>query len=209
MIADPDADRMAIISEGRALVKNLLWRLPLVTLQKHQGVVVTNLSTSMLTEFAAKQSGGSVIRTAIGEAHVAKGIIEHHAIIGGEGNGGVMFPAVHNGRDTMTAAALILLLLAETGKKVSELVKDFPAYVILKDKITMDLDRANQRLETLATMDHDATVDTQDGVKLIWDNAWLHLRCSNTEPIVRIIAEAEGEEKTAMLIQRGRELMLT
>lgn len=212
LIADPDADRMAIISEeGRAIGEEFTLALAAYgALQKHQGgVVVTNLSTSMLTEFAAKQSGGSVIRTAIGEAHVAKGIIEHHAIIGGEGNGGVMFPAVHNGRDTMTAAALILLLLAETGKKVSELVKDFPAYVILKDKITMDLDRANQRLETLATMDHDATVDTQDGVKLIWDNAWLHLRCSNTEPIVRIIAEAEGEDKTAMLIQRGRELMLT
>ncbi len=210
LVSDPDADRLAIISEkGEAIGEEFTLALSAygaLTPNADQ-TVVCNLSTSMLTDFAAKQKGGHVIRTPIGEANVAKAIVDHNAVIGGEGSGGVMFPAVHNGRDSMTASALVLSLMAEKGKKVSELAAEFPDYIILKDKIEMDLGKAKTRLEEITKMDLGAEVDTRDGVKITWDNAWLHLRCSNTEPIVRIFAESEGVENTQALVEKGHELM--
>jgi phosphomannomutase len=210
LAADPDADRLAIVSnEGKAIGEEftLAFSTYSAMKQKGAGIAVSNLSTSMLTDFAAKQAGGSVIRTAIGEANVAKAIREHDAVIGGEGNGGVMDPAIHNGRDSLTAAAHILYLLADTGQTVSELAAEFPNYVILKDKIEVDLNQAKATLDELKTKPIDGEIDTQDGVKIIREDAWLHLRCSNTEPIVRIIAEAKGEEETQKLIDEGKELL--
>ncbi len=210
MAADPDADRLALVDEhGRAIGEEftLAFAVQAALQQTSGGNVVVNLSTSMLTDFAAQQAGGRVIRAAIGEANVAQGIREHHAVIGGEGSGGVMYPAVHNGRDSLTAAALALQLMARTGKTVSGLVADYPGYVILKDKITMDLVKAKSRLEEIAALDHGGEVDTRDGVKIIRPGAWLHLRCSNTEPIVRIIAEAEGIGETQRLIAEGKRLL--
>lgn len=209
--ADPDADRLAIVSnQGRAIGEE--FTLALATwaamLNGEGGCVVTNLSTSLLTDYAAQMAGGRSVRTPIGEANVAAGILEHQAVIGGEGNGGVMYPAVHNGRDALTAAGLVLHLMALEAASISELVDRFPAYTILKDKVEIDLAEAKVRLETIAKMQHDGTVDDRDGIKLSGDHWWLHLRCSNTEPIVRIIAEAEGEEITQRLIQKGRSLLL-
>jgi phosphomannomutase len=205
---DPDADRLAIVSnEGKAIGEEFTLALSTYAILTKQpgGVAVTNLSTSLLMDFAAQKFGGRVFRTAIGEANVVKGIREQNGVIGGEGNGGVMYPAVHVGRDAMTAAALILQLLSDTGKTLSEIVAEFPAYVILKDKITMDLEQAKARLDTIAAMDIAGEIDTQDGVKIIRENAWLHLRCSNTEPIVRIIAEGIGKEETRKLIEEGKQ----
>lgn len=210
MAADPDADRLALVDEhGRPIGEEftLAFAVQAALQQSGGGNVVVNLSTSLLTDYAARQAGGRVIRAAIGEAHVARGIRENHAVIGGEGNGGVMYPAVHNGRDSLTAAALVLWLMAQTGKTVSGLVAEYPDYVILKDKISMDLAKARERLEVIAAMDLGGEVDSRDGVKIIRSGAWLHLRCSNTEPIVRIIAEAEGIEKTQRLIAEGKRLL--
>jgi phosphoglucosamine mutase len=208
--ADPDADRLAIVSEeGKAIGEEytLAFSTYAALQQAGGGISVANLSTSMLTDYAAKICGGSVIRTAIGEANVADGIRANNAVIGGEGNGGVMYPAVHNGRDSLTAAALTLKLMADSGKTVSALAAEFPDYVILKDKVTIDLDKAKTQLEEIASNPPDGEVDTQDGVKIIREDAWLHLRCSNTEPIVRIIAEACGEEQTRELIEEGKRLL--
>ncbi len=210
--ADPDADRLAIVSEkGDAIGEEYTLAFAvLAALKKSKGgKAVTNLSTSMLTDYAAKQAGGTVIRTPIGEAHVAQSITENNAAIGGEGNGGVMYPAVHNGRDSMTAAALVLSLMAETGVSVSELVAQFPDYVILKDKVEIDLKDAHTRLERIAGMPHKGEVDVRDGVKILFPDAWLHLRCSNTEPIVRIIAEARGESEARRLLEEGIGLLQT
>ncbi len=204
---DPDADRLAVVSnEGKAIGEEFTLALSTYAALKRVpgGAVVTNLSSSLLNDHAAKQFGGRVIRTPIGEANVVRGIRDHNAVIGGEGNGGVMYPAVHIGRDALTGAALILQLLAESGKSVSEIVSEFPHYVILKDKVEMDLRQAHKKLETIAAMPHEEELDIRDGVKIIYDNAWLHIRCSNTEPIVRIIAEAEGEEKTRKFIEQGK-----
>ncbi|MGC9326087.1 MAG: phosphoglucosamine mutase, partial [Candidatus Hinthialibacter sp.] len=208
--ADPDADRLAIVSEqGEAIGEEYTLAFSTyAALQKAGGgLAVVNLSTSMLTDFAAQQAGGRVMRTAIGEANVADAIREHHAVIGGEGNGGVMYPAVHNGRDSMTAAALTLQLMADSGQSVSELKNRFPNYVILKDKVHVDLEAAKKRLDELAASPPDGEVDAQDGVKIIRDEAWLHLRCSNTEPIVRLIAEARGETEARKLMEEGKRLL--
>jgi phosphomannomutase len=208
--ADPDADRLAIVSEqGNAIGEEftLAFAVYAALQQAGGGAAIVNLSSSMLNEFAAKQAGGRVIRTAIGEANVANGIRQNNAVIGGEGNGGVMYPAVHNGRDSLTAAALTLKLMADSGKKVSDLVSLFPNYVILKDKIHVDLDKAKKRLEQIAANPPNGVVDLQDGVKILREESWLHLRCSNTEPIARIIAEARGEAETRKLIEEGKRLL--
>ena len=208
--ADPDADRLAVVSdEGKAIGEEFTLALAsyAVLSQTPGGIVVTNLSTSMLTDFAAQKFGGSVYRTAIGEANVVRGIREKNAIIGGEGNGGVMFPAVHVGRDAMTAVALVLQLMARTGKKISDIAAEFPNYIILKDKIEMDLSVAKKRLEAIEKMPLQGEIDTRDGVKITRQGAWLHLRCSNTEPIVRIIAEGDGLQETQKLIAEGKDLL--
>jgi len=208
--ADPDADRLAIVSEkGKAIGEEytLAFATYAALKQAGGGVAVSNLSTSMLTDYAAKLAGGSSIRTAIGEANVVRGIREHNAVSGGEGNGGGMYPAVHTGRDSLTAVALILRLLADSGKTVSEMAGEFPNYVILKDKVHVDLDKAQKKLDALAANPPGGEVDTRDGVKIIRDEAWLHLRCSNTEPIVRIIAEARGEAETRKLMDEGKRLL--
>jgi len=208
--ADPDADRLAVVSEkGKAIGEEytLAFATYAALKQAGGGVAVSNLSTSMLTDYAAKLAGGSSIRTAIGEANVVRGIREHNAVIGGEGNGGVMYPAVHTGRDSLTAVALILRLLADSGKTVSEMADEFPDYVILKDKVHVDLDKAQKKLDALAANPPGGEVDVRDGVKIIRNEAWLHLRCSNTEPIVRIIAEARGEAETRKLMDEGKRLL--
>lgn len=207
---DPDADRLAVVSEkGEAIGEEftLAFAVDSAMRRKEGGIAVVNLSTSMLTDTAARRHNGKVVRTAIGEANVAKGIRDHKAIIGGEGNGGVMDPAIHNGRDALTAAAHILALLADTGKTVSELVAQYPKYVIVKDKVEVNFDEAKKALDAIAAQPIEGEVDTRDGVKIVRDNAWLHLRCSNTEPIVRIIAEAEGEEAARQLIEEGKNLL--
>ncbi|MBD3265601.1 phosphoglucosamine mutase [bacterium] len=207
---DPDADRLAVVSnEGQAIGEEFTLALAAhAVLSDRPGqAVATNLSTSMLTDHAAQQFGGTVYRTPIGEANVVTGIREHQAVIGGEGNGGVMYPAVHVGRDAMAAAALVLKLLADTGKTLSAIVAEYPNYIILKDKVEMDLDRATSRLQEIATSEMQGQIDTRDGVKITRENAWLHMRCSNTEPIVRIIAEGVGREETESLLNEGKRLL--
>jgi phosphomannomutase len=164
---------------------------------------VCNLSTSLVVDDAARECGAEVVRTPVGEVHVARRLRELKAPIGGEGNGGVMHPALHAGRDAPVAAALVLALLARTGKTVSELVAAAPRYAIVKAKIPRGapLDDAYAQLRRRFP---DATVDVQDGLRLAWPDRWLHVRPSNTEPIVRLIAEALTSAQAERLIQEGR-----
>src|SRR6059036_3361479 len=208
---DPDVDRLAIVDEsGRPIgedytlafavravlggMRDALKDSLTVAGSGMRRVVVCNLSTSLVVEDAARDYGADVVRTAVGEVHVARAILRLAAVIGGEGNGGVMYPALHAGRDAPVAAGLLLTLLARSGKRVSELVAAAPRYTIVKAKVERGAGSREQGLTRvyaeLQRRFPDARADTQDGLRLAWRDRWLHVRPSNTEPIVRLIAEA-------------------
>jgi phosphomannomutase len=218
---DPDVDRLAVVDErGRAIgedytlafaVRAVLGRAVgrtgrrAVRPSARPPVVVCNLSTSLVVEDAARDCGAQVVRSPVGEAHVARKIIALEAAIGGEGNGGVMYPALHMGRDAPVAAALVLALLARETKTVSELVASAPRYAIVKAKVPRG-PRLEAVYEGLRRAFADAAVDTQDGLRLAWPDRWLHVRPSNTEPIIRLIAEASTAAEAERLVEEGRRL---
>jgi phosphomannomutase len=203
---DPDVDRLAIVSEeGRAIGEDYTLALAARLVLRHRrGPLVTNLSTSLLVEDVARQAGVQAIRAPVGEVNVAVRMREERAAIGGEGNGGVILPEVHLGRDAPIGAALLLQLLTEEERTVSQLVGTLPRYVIVKDK----LDRPNASLDVvygaLRSAFADAEADTQDGLRLAWQDRWVHVRPSGTEPIVRVIAEAPTEAQARELVRRSR-----
>jgi len=158
-----------------------------------------------VVEDAAREYGAQVVRSAVGEAHVARAIIAHKAAVGGEGNGGVMYPPLHVGRDAPVAAALVLALLARERRSVSELVASAPRYAIVKAKVSRG-PRLEPVYEGLRRAFAEAAVDTQDGLRLAWPDRWLHVRPSNTEPIIRLIAEAPTAAQAELLIEEGRRL---
>jgi phosphomannomutase len=167
---------------------------------------VVNLSTSLVVEDAARAAGARFVRAPVGEANVARAIRDERATIGGEGNGGVMLPALHIGRDAPLGVALILHLLAATGVTLSQLVAASPRYTIVKAKGPRgpELAPLYQRLRQRFP---DAAADDRDGLRLAWPDRWLHVRPSGTEPIVRLIAEAPTESEAAKLVTAGRELL--
>ena len=214
---DPDVDRLAIVDEtGAAIGEDYTLAFAIRAAMGGKGgkggkrIVVCNLSTSLVVEDAARECGAEVVRTPVGEVHVARAILRLTAVIGGEGNGGVMYPALHAGRDAPVAAALLLALLARDGRRVSELVAAAPRYVIVKAKAERGARNAEQGLEgvyaALRTRFPEARVDTQDGLRLAWRDRWLHVRPSNTEPIVRLIAEAPTGTAARDLVDEGRRL---
>ena len=204
---DPDVDRLALVSEkGKAIGEDYtLAFTSMLVLAHRMGPVVTNLSTSLVVQDAVTRAGSKLTLAPVGEVNVAVRMRELGAVIGGEGNGGVILSEVHLGRDAPVGVALILQLLAESGKSVSALVDGLPRYAIVKDK----LDRPKASLDTvysaLRTVFPDAAVDTQDGLRLAWKDRWLHVRPSGTEPIVRVIAEAPTEQDARTLVHQARE----
>ena len=204
---DPDVDRLALVSdEGRAVGEDYTLALAARLVLRHRpGPVVTNLSTSALIDDVAREAGVSAVRAPVGEVNVAVRMRELNAPIGGEGNGGVILPEVHLGRDAPIGAALLLQLLVEEGRPLSAIVAALPRYVIVKDK----LDRPNASLDAvyaaLRSAFPDAVVDTQDGLRLTWPDRWVHIRPSGTEPIVRVIAEGPDEGAARELVRRSRE----
>ncbi len=194
---DPDADRLAIIDEnGRyigeeySLVLTARWLLS----KKPGGLAVTNLSTSRMLDDVAAAHGGRVLRTPVGEANVVETIIAEGAAVGGEGNGGVIDPRIVGGRDSLVGIAYVLQLMAATGKTVSQLVAEIPTYVIVKTKFDCRREDAELAVAALKREYADQKIDIQDGIRIDWPDAWVHARASNTEPIMRIIAEAKTEE---------------
>jgi phosphomannomutase len=203
---DPDVDRLALVSEaGRAVGEDYTLALAArVVLRHRKGPVVTNLSTSRVVDDVAAAADSRVIRAPVGEVNVAVRMRQERAAIGGEGNGGVILPEMHLGRDAPVGAALVLQLLLEEDRPLSEIVADHPRYAIVKDK----LDRPNASLasvyEALRGAFPDADADTQDGLRLAWADRWVHVRPSGTEPIVRVIAEAPSPEAARELVSRSR-----
>jgi phosphomannomutase len=207
LAVDPDVDRLALVSEaGTAIGEDYTLALAAQLVLRHQkGAVVTNLSTSRVVEDAVTRGGGVLLRAPVGEINVAVKMRESKAVIGGEGNGGVILPAVHLGRDAPIGIALILQLLAETGGPLSSLASDLPKYFIVKDKLARPSASLDSVYSALCTTFKDADVDTQDGLRLAWADRWLHVRPSGTEPIVRVIAEAPTEKEARRLVQEARE----
>ncbi len=157
------------------------------------------MSTSRVIEDIAKRFGRDCFRSAVGEANVVEKMRETHALIGGEGNGGVIDPRVGYVRDPFIGMGLILNLMAETGKKLSELVAELPAYSIIKDKYTVGKERLPELFRKLRARWPETTANDIDGLRLDWKDRWVHIRPSNTEPIVRVIAEAPEEREAQAL----------
>ncbi len=195
---DPDADRLAIVDDNGSYISEE-YSLALSAkyiFSKKTGKAATNLSTSRMIDDIAEKVGGQVIRTAVGEAHVAAAMFEHDCIIGGEGNGGVIDLRVGPIRDSLVGIALVLQLMAETGKTVSQLVNEIGGYYMSKDKFTADTLQAQQIFNSAKRAFADAKLDTTDGCRFDFNDGWLHLRASNTEPVIRIFVEAR-DQRTA------------
>jgi phosphomannomutase len=192
---DPDADRLAVVDENGTYIGeeySLALAARFMLARKRGGIVAANLSTSRMIDDIAAQFGGRVIRTPVGEANVIEAMLREGAVIGGEGNGGVIDPRVVPGRDSLVGMAYVLQLMADTGKTVSQLVAELPRYEIVKTKFECRREDAERAVEALKQSFASERVDTQDGIRIDWPaaRAWVHARPSNTEPIMRIIAEA-------------------
>ena len=192
---DPDGDRLSIISnKGNAIGEEYTLVLAVKNYLNYQkSIVATNLSTSMMLESIANET----IRTKIGEAHVVQKMNELTIPIGGEGNGGVILKEVHLGRDSLVAISMILSLLSSSGKSISDEISNIPQYLMIKDKILIDDKIDFDSLETIFDCNE---INKIDGIKFIWPNKWIHIRKSNTEPIIRIFAEAKNQDEVNELI---------
>lgn len=209
-VVDPDVDRLAIVMEnGEMFVEEYtLVAVADYILSNTPGSTVSNLSSSRALRDVTFARGCSYSAAAVGEVNVVAEMKRTGAVIGGEGNGGVIYPELHYGRDALVGVALFLSLLARSGKKVSELKKDYPAYFIAKNKIQLtpeiDVDRV---LEAMKKHFSDASVCDIDGVKIDFQDSWVHLRKSNTEPIIRIYSEAHTEEMASKLAEEVKRLI--
>ncbi len=200
-VTDPDADRLAIVDEhGKLLGEEYTQAIAFdFMLRKSAGPVATNLSSSRVTDDIAAKYGQTCHRAAVGEINVVKEMQRVGAVIGGEGNGGVINPDLHYGRDALVGAAMVLQHLANEGKTASEVRADMPDYVITKSKVDIGDLNADAILKTVAKEYSGEQINTTDGVKIDFPDGWVHLRKSNTEPIIRIYAEARTLDKAEEL----------
>jgi phosphomannomutase len=202
---DADADRLAVVDEaGRPLGEELTLALAVkrVLSSRAAGPVVVNLSTTRAIDDIAAAAGVPVFRTRIGEINVVEEILDRGAAVGGEGNGGVIWPAVHPCRDSFTAMGLVLELMAATGKAPSALRREIPVYHMVKDKVSGTAGRAHAIGKALRKKyAGKGEVVTLDGVKVVFADSWVHLRPSNTEPIIRVVAEARTRAEAARLVR--------
>ena len=193
LAVDPDSDRLALVSEkGVALGEEYTLAIAIdYLLRIKKGKVVVNVSTSLVIDDIAAKYGCSVERTRVGEIYVAKRMREIDAVIGGEGNGGVILPNIHLGRDAIVGIAMTLQYLVEFGGSLSELHASFPKYVMCKRKVELNggIDARNI-LDRIAKKYQREKMDLQDGIKILRDKSWMQIRASNTEPIFRIMTEA-------------------
>ena len=199
MAVDPDVDRLALVDEqGEAIGEDYTLALAArLALGKRLGPVVANLSTSQIVETVCHEAGADYSQSPVGEANVAAAMRTSGAVVGGEGNGGVILPALHYTRDAPLAVALLLQLLAETGCSTGEIVTQYPQFCIIKDRFQRGDVRVVELLDEIAKSFPGAEIDRQDGVHLRWRDRrrWLHCRPSGTEPILRVIGEGLREEE--------------
>lgn len=205
IVVDPDVDRLALINEDGTMFgeEYTLVAVADYVLSQTPGNTVSNLSSSRALADITARHGGSYAAAAVGEVNVVAKMRETNAIIGGEGNGGVIYPALHSGRDALVGVALLLTYLARCGKKLSELKATYPAYYISKNRIDLtpgtDVDAILARMKAKYASEK---VNDIDGVKIDFPTEWVHLRKSNTEPIIRIYAESRDKASAEALAAR-------
>lgn len=201
---DPDGDRLAIVdNNGNALSEEstlvLTARLMLQRVISVDKEIVTNLSTTMALDKVAEEFGGKVTRTPVGEINVVEKLHEVNGILGGEGNGGVILPFAKRGRDSLTGMAIILYLLTLENKSVTEIMDTIPSYVMVKNKVETQIENLDDEVDKIAAIQEFVDENYDDGIKLTFENSWVHIRQSNTEPIVRVIAEAPTKDEAELL----------
>ncbi|HPC36225.1 MAG TPA: phosphoglucosamine mutase [Candidatus Marinimicrobia bacterium] len=204
---DPDGDRLAIVSDKGLPISEeytlvLATKLVLSKTNKKNLKVVANLSTTRALDDLATQYGAEVIRTPVGEINVARRMQIENALIGGEGNGGVILPEAHLGRDSLVGTALVLQLLAEERCSLSAVMPTLPQYLMVKRKAPRGKADFNEIMNHLIKSVDNAEINTEDGLKFSWRDSWVHIRTSNTEPIVRIYSEAPTSQTANQLADR-------
>ena len=202
---DADADRVAVVTDEAEPIGedySLVWAVAHVLKNRRKGPVVTNLSTTMAVEAVAAQYGCEVARTPVGDANVSGKMREIEAAIGGEGNGGVIWPDMQLGRDGIASIALLLEFLAVEGQSAANLNRALPRFSILKTTHDFSKERVPNLFQWLKVKEKGVETDERDGLKFIWPDSWAHIRSSGTEPIVRLICEAKTEE-SALRIQKA------
>jgi phosphomannomutase len=208
---DPDADRLALVDAGGRYIGEeytlALCVQRVLANESSRGTIVINGATSGMSERLAEKAGVEVLRSAVGEANVADLMIESGAVYGGEGNGGPIDPRVGYVRDSFVGMAQVLDLMASSGQSLAELADALPKLCIHKTTANVSADRLPALFEALTSLHRDATPQHGDGLRLAWDNRWLLVRGSNTEPIVRLIAEAESEDVAKALCQSAADLI--
>jgi len=204
---DPDGDRLAIVSDKGVPISEeytlvLATKLVLSKTGKKNQKVVANLSTTRALEDLAARYNAKVIRTPVGEINVARRMQMEKALIGGEGNGGVILPEAHLGRDSLVGTALVLQLLADEKCSLSAVMPTLPQYFMVKRKIPRGKADFNEIMNHLIQSVDNAEINTEDGLKFSWSDRWVHIRTSNTEPIMRIYAEAPTSQAADQLADR-------
>ncbi len=204
LATDPDGDRLAVVDEkGQPLGEEYTLVLAVddyLSQGELPAKIVTNLSTTFAVEEVAKQHNGSVERTAVGEINVVERMKETEARLGGEGNGGVILKDVHLGRDSLVGTAMVLNRLARTDQQLSELFTSLPQFAIVKEKVSIAGLNSDELLERIGREFSDTEQDITDGLKILWPDRWVHIRKSNTEPIMRVYAEARSINEAKELI---------
>ncbi len=205
IVVDPDVDRLAIISEDGSMFgeEYTLVAVADYILSKTNGNTVSNLSSSRALRDVTAKYGSKHQASAVGEVNVVNLMKENNAIIGGEGNGGIIYPELHYGRDSLVGVALFLSLLAERSIACTELKSGYPAYYMSKNKVQLtpeiDVDKVLSQIEEKYKSEE---VSTVDGVKIDFDDKWVHMRKSNTEPIIRIYTEAKSQDEADEIAER-------
>ncbi|HOS17145.1 MAG TPA: phosphoglucosamine mutase, partial [Bacteroidales bacterium] len=204
-VVDPDVDRLAIIQENGEVFgeEYTLVSVADYVLQHQKGNTVSNLSSTRALQIVTQKYGGTYSASAVGEVNVVEKMKETRAVIGGEGNGGVIYPALHYGRDALVGISLFLTYLAKAKLSCSQLRKSYPDFFISKNKLqlqpTMDVDALMEHIKKLYQAQPMIDID---GLRIDFDEAWVHLRKSNTEPILRVYAESKSEENARLLARK-------
>ena len=206
---DADGERLGIVTDlGEPLSEEMTLAIAAdIRLRKKKGIVVTNVSTSAAIDVIAERHGASVMRTPVGQAYISEGLIETNGVLGGEGSGGIAVPEVHRTHDSGAAIGLILEHLAESGERISELVKQLPELTTLKHNVAVEPHRLYSVLQEFraAVEQEGIEVDSTDGIKVALPSGWAHVRASNTESMIRIIVEAEDKTAARELLDWTRD----
>ena len=206
---DADGERLGIVTEmGQPLSEELTLALATrIRLAKGAGTVVTNVSTTRAVDQIAALYGGVVVRTQVGQTYISEGMLEHNAVLGGEGSGGVSVPEVHLTHDSAAAVGLILEGLARTGQRASEVVQELPHLIMLKHNVPVEPNRLYSVLQNfrLAIEREQLTCDLTDGIRVVLPQGWIHVRASNTESLIRVIVEADDATEAHNLLDWVRD----